>query len=110
MCGFCCEQLYRMLTQSCLTLCEPWTVARQAPSSLEFSRQGYGSGLPFPIPGDLSHPEIKPSSLSYPALADGFFTTVPPGFHRAAVHNPLKTSEKQESNSVVNLDKEPLKS
>ena len=39
---------------------------------MEFSRQEYGNGLPFPSPEDLSNPGIKPVS---PALADGFFTT-----------------------------------
>ena len=43
----------------------PWTVARQAPLSVEFSRQEYWSGLPFPSPGDLPDPGIKPAS---PAL------------------------------------------
>ena len=46
----------------------PWTVARQAPLSMEFSRQGDWSGLPFPTPGDLPDPEIKPMSLAFPAL------------------------------------------
>ena len=36
----------------------PWTVACQASQSMEFSRQGYWSGLPFPSPGDLSNPGI----------------------------------------------------
>ena len=45
----------------------PWTVARQAPLSLGFSRQGYWSGLPFPPPGDLPHPGIKPASLALQA-------------------------------------------
>ena len=40
----------------------PWTVARQAPLSMEFSRQEYWNGLPFPIPGDLPNPGIKPRS------------------------------------------------
>ena len=53
-----------------------WTVALQSPLSMGFSRQEYWSGLPFlPIVG-LPDPEIKPAS---PALADGFFTTEPPG-------------------------------
>ena len=43
----------------------PWTVAHQAPLSMEFSRQEYWSGLPFPFPEDLSNPGIKPGS---PAL------------------------------------------
>ena len=53
----------------------PWTVARQAPLSMEFSRQEYWSGLPCPRPGDLPNPGIEPMSLLSPALAGGFFTT-----------------------------------
>ena len=49
---------------------------RQTPLSMEFSRQEYWSGLPFPSPGDLPYPRIKSAS---PALAGGFFTTAPPG-------------------------------
>ena len=40
----------------------PWTVAYQAPPSIEFSRQEYWSGLPFPSPGELPNPGIKPGS------------------------------------------------
>ena len=53
----------------------PWTVARQAPLSMECSRQEYWSGLPFSSPGDLSDPGIEPTSLMSPALAGGFVTT-----------------------------------
>ena len=49
-----------------------WTVARQVPLSMEFSRQEYSSGLPFSSPGDLPNPGMEPGS---PALAGGFFTT-----------------------------------
>ena len=52
-----------------------WTVARQAPLSVEFFRQAYWSGLPFPSPGDLPDPEIKPTSPASPALAGRFFTS-----------------------------------
>ena len=52
----------------------PWTIARQASLSMEFSRQEYWSGLPFPTSGDLSDPGIEPASLVSPALAGGFFT------------------------------------
>ena len=38
-------------------------------------RQKYWSGVPFPPPGNLPHPGIKPMSLASPALADKFFTT-----------------------------------
>ena len=52
-----------------------WTVGHQDLKSLKFSRQEYGSGLPFPTPGDLPDPGIKPPSPASPALASGFFTT-----------------------------------
>ena len=54
-----------LVTKSCPTLATQWTVARQAPQSMEFSRQGYWSGLPFLSPGDLPNPGIEPRS---PAL------------------------------------------
>jgi len=54
----------------------PWTVARQVPLSMEFSRQEYWSGLPFLTPGHLPNPEIE---LESPALAGKSFTTEPPG-------------------------------
>ena len=53
----------------------PWTVARQAPLSLGFSRQEYWSGLPFPPPGDLPDQGIEPAYLMSPASAGRFFTT-----------------------------------
>ena len=50
---------------SCVRLfATPWTVAYQAPLSMEFSRQVYWSVLPFPSPGDLPNPGIKPRSLA----------------------------------------------
>ena len=52
-----------------------WTVAHQAPLSMEFPRQEHWSGSPFPTPGDLPNPGIEPESLTSPALADRFFTT-----------------------------------
>ena len=45
-----------------------WTAAHQAPLSMGFFRQEYWGGLPFPPPGDLSDPEIKPTSPVSPAL------------------------------------------
>ena len=50
-----------------------WTVACQAPLSVEYSRQEYWSGLLCPPPGNLPDPGIEPTSLASPALADGFF-------------------------------------
>ena len=47
----------------------PWTVAYQAPLSMEFSRQEYCSGLPFPSPGDRPNPGIEPGSPAFQADA-----------------------------------------
>ena len=47
--------------------------------SMGFPRHEYWSGLPFLTPGDLPDPGIEPTSPVSPALADRFFTTVPPG-------------------------------
>ena len=44
-----------------------------------FPSQGHWSGLPFSPPGDLPNTRIEPMSLVTPALAEGFFTTEPPG-------------------------------
>ena len=52
-----------------------WTVAHQAIVPMEFSRQEYWSGLPFPTPGDLPDLGIESVSLGSPALAGGLFTT-----------------------------------
>ena len=56
----------------------PWTVAHQTPPSMEFSRQEYWSGLPFPSPGDLPNPGIKARS---PALRTDALPSEPPGNH-----------------------------
>ena len=66
-----------LVTKSCPTLATPWTVARQVPPSMGFSRQEYWNGLPFPIPGDLPDPGIEPRfpalhTISY--IAGRFFT------------------------------------
>ena len=52
-----------VVTQSCLTLCEPMEPC-QAPQSMGFSRQRYRSGLPVPSPGDLPNPGTRPGSLA----------------------------------------------
>ena len=65
----------------------PWTVACQAPLSMRFPRQQYWSGFPYPPPRDLPNPGIKPASLVSPALAGGFFITVPPGKPNSSCNN-----------------------
>ena len=69
----------------------PWTVTCQAPLSVEFCRQDYWSGFPFPPPGNLPDPGIQPMSL---ALAGGFCTTEPPG-------NPYSVRTSRSKNNVV---------
>ena len=59
------------LVSRVLLFATPWTVACQAPPSMEFSSQEYWSGLPFPSPGDLPNPGIKPGS---PALQIDFLS------------------------------------
>ena len=64
--GICSLLLYDgLVTKSCPTLATPQTVACQTPLSMGFSRQEYQSALPFPSPGYLPNPGIKPRS---PAL------------------------------------------
>ena len=66
------------VAQLCLTLCDqptPWTVAHQAPLSMRFSRQESWSTLPFPSPGDLPDPGIKPG---LPALQADSLPSEPP--------------------------------
>ena len=70
-CVFVC--MYLVASNSFATL---WTIAHKAPLSMEFFRQEYWSGLPFPSPGALPDPGIK---LTFPALAGGFFTAEPLG-------------------------------
>ena len=61
-----------LVAKSCPTLATSWTVTRQAPLFMGFSRQEYWSGLPFHSPGDLLDPGVKPGS---PALqADDLLT------------------------------------
>ena len=63
--------------QLCRLFAILWTVARQAPLSMGFSRQEYRSWLPCLPPGDLPDPGIKPASLMSPAfLAGRFFSTI----------------------------------
>ena len=66
------QQHGSMRAQLCLALYGLWTVARQAPLSVEPYNQEYWSGLPLPTPRDLPNPGIKPASLVSPA--SGFFT------------------------------------
>ena len=57
----------------------PWTIARQAPLSMGFSRQEDWSGLPCPPPGDLPEPGVKPASLNPPVLQADSLPSEAPG-------------------------------
>ena len=59
-------------------LCDPWTVAHQAPLSMRFSRQEHWSGLPFSSPGDLPDPGIESGS---PTLQTDSLPSEQPGKH-----------------------------
>ena len=73
------------VTQLCPTLCDPMTIAHQAPLSMGFPRKEYWPGLLFPPPGTLPDPRIEPLSPVFPALASGFFTIEPLGKHLLSV-------------------------
>ena len=95
---------YFMLVSSVLSDClpVPRTVAHQFPLSLEFSRQGEWSVLPFSTPGDLPNPRIQLSSLASSELAGGFFTMEPPGKPWNKVHQEGNThSTLRQSNSRI---------
>ena len=64
------------------TLYNPWTIARQAPLSMGFSRQKYCNALPCPPSRNLSAPEVKPMS---PVLQADSLSTEPLGKHRVGI-------------------------
>ena len=66
-----------------------YCAARQTSLSMGFSRQEYWSGLPFPSPGDLFNPGIKPGSLT---LQEDSLPSEPPG-------KPINTTQK--SNYII---------
>ena len=76
-----CELLLHNPVHTCMLSCfscvqlfaTPWTVACQAPLSMEFLRQEYWSGLPCPSPGDLPNPGTEPIYYGF-CTGDGFFT------------------------------------
>ena len=76
----------KSVAQSCSTLCDPWTIAHQAPLSMEFSSQEYRSGLPFSSPGDLPDPGITPKS---PALQADSLLSEAPGEPKFCEHTLL---------------------
>ena len=89
-----------LVAQLCPTLYDPiWTIAHQAPLSIEFSRQEYWSGLLFPFPGYLLNPEIEPGS---PALWADSLPSEPPGKPRE------RKTQREKENRVLCLLPYPL--
>ena len=86
-CNHCCLCVLKSLSRVQL-LVTLQTVTCQASLSIEFSRQEYWSGLPFPTPRNLSNAGIEPMSPASPALAGRFFTTEPPGALSTTVRSP----------------------
>ena len=70
-----------LAAQSCSILCDP-----MAPLSMEFSRQEYWSGLPFPSPGHLPDPGIEPGS---PTLQADSLQSEPLGSYKGLTLNAL---------------------
>ena len=73
-CVLCAQSLSHVLL-----FATPWTMTHQDHLSMEFSRQEYWGGLPFPTPDNLPNPGIEFTSFASPALAGGFFITAQPG-------------------------------
>ena len=81
-----------MSLQLCPTLCDPMEIACQAPLSMGFSRQEYWGRLPFPPPGNLPDPGIKPAPLKSPAFAGQLLTTST-NWEAHLAHTRLKNSK-----------------
>ena len=77
----------------------PWTVAYQAPTSMWFSRQEYWSRLPFPPPGDLPNPGIKPKSPVSRTLQAYIL------YHLSHPESPLKENIKEEKSEYIKRHK-----
>ena len=71
---------------------------------MEFSRQEYWSGLPFPPPGNLPNPGMEPVSPASPALAGGFFITEPPGKPFVGQTTSMNDGRLKSHGSLVALD------
>ena len=88
----CCHPAVKSL--SCVRLFAiPWTTIYQASLSMGFSKQEYWSGLPFPSPGDLPDPGVKPRS---PALQTDTLPSEPPGKPIEAVSIYISTNNARE--------------
>ena len=92
-------KLYMLLSHfSRVQLCaNPWTAAHQAPLSMEFSRQGYWSGLPCPPPGDLPQPGTEPQLFHLSRWQAGSLPLAPsPGKLQGKVCGPSNAASFRE--------------
>ena len=78
----------------------PWTRAWLAPLSMEYSRQEYWSGLPFPTPGDLPDPGTEPRS---PALQADALPSEPPETHLQKKFYCVSTKWKQSNHKLISV-------
>ena len=78
-----------LVTQLCLTLCDPMNCSRQAPLSMGFSREEHWSGWPCPPPGDLPSPGTEPGS---PTLQADSLPSEPLGMRGLGLGTPILTS------------------
>ena len=105
------ESLCTQLLSPVQTFASPQNVSPQTPLSKEFSGQEYWSGLPFPTPGDLPDPGIKPVS---PELTGEFITTITPGkptgesLGKCEKESALKVSQGREGTGVCGRYQEPF--
>ena len=73
-----------------------WTVGHEVPLSMEFCKQEYWMGLPFPTPGGLPNPGIELACLSFHVLAGGFFTTEAPAKPKTHCKQLQRTKSSQD--------------
>ena len=85
-----------LVSQSCPTLVTLWTVARQTPLSMRFSRQEYWSGLPFPSPGDLPNSGTEPRSPALQADSEVWF-----GIKQQTTRSELKDASSVQAYCVL---------
>ena len=81
-----CRKLLFSLSAMSDSFATLWTVVHQVLLSMGFPRQEYWNGLPYPPPGDLPNPGIKPELPVSPALSGRFFTAEPPGKPESAAY------------------------
>ena len=83
----------------------PWSIAHKAPLSIDFSRQDYWSGLPFPSLGDLSNSGIE---LRSPTLEVDFLSSEPPGKpHAATIEAQALWRQHAKTREPVSVNKDP---